>query len=102
MSRVRGTVDVAGVAGRLARRAGVARKGLAEAVLRDSTGYVPRRTGALARSGKVVGDGDGVVWGIGYARKVYAGDGPGARWFERAKAAHGEAWVREVKRGMGE
>lgn len=95
-----------------ARAAGM----LGDAVLADSTPYVPYDTGRLADSGVrgAVTAADGaavcdVMWRTPYAADVYYGDLRGvcfrrehrpharARWFEGAKAVGCGAWTETVR-----
>ena len=82
-------------------------------VIQDSTPYVPMNTGALFKSaitGTELGDGE-IVWDTSYARRCYYGlnfnfridKHPDARayWFEGAKAAKKDVWIRTVKRYAG-
>lgn len=79
-------------------------------VMRDSTPFVPMRTGALSRSvqtGTVIGSGK-VVWDCVYARYCYYGFAMNfskqfhpdaqAQWFEAAKAVHGRSWLKQVRK----
>lgn len=90
-----------------------AQKFLDSEVIRCSSPFVPMDTGALMRSaitGTVIGSGE-VVWDCVYARKCYYGDDTNfrtdkhpnaqARWFEAAKAAYKDVWVRKAKRIAG-
>lgn len=79
-------------------------------VARDSTPFVPRRSGALYKSvntGTDFGSGE-VVWDCVYARRCYYGLGfnfskdlhpdAQAQWFEAAKAVHGRSWLKQVRK----
>ncbi|MBQ8684713.1 MAG: minor capsid protein [Clostridia bacterium] len=79
-------------------------------VARDSTPFVPYRSGTLSRSvntGTDFGSGE-VVWDCVYARRCYYGlsmnfsDVPHpdaqAQWFEAAKAVHGRSWLKQVRK----
>lgn len=87
-----------------------AQKWLDTMVMRDSTPFVPMRTGTLSRSvqtGTVIGSGE-VVWDCVYARQCYYGLGANfskqfhpdaqAQWFEAAKAVHGRSWLKQVRK----
>lgn len=101
---------------------------LDNAVVKDSTPFVPMRTGALYKSGQLgTVPGEGVVqWIAPYSRYIYYGKvmrGPkyGRKyptdkdlnisksehgkaqsfWFEAAKAQNGAAWIRNVRRIAG-
>lgn len=101
---------------------------LDNAVLKDSTPYVPMRTGALYKTGQLgTTPGEGVVqWIAPYARYIYYGkvmvgpkygpkyaidkdlnisDKPHGQaqpfWFEAAKAQNKPVWVRGVRRLAG-
>ena len=93
-----------------------AQKWLDTMVMRDSTPFVPMRTGTLSRSvqtGTVIGSGE-VVWDCVYARTCYYGlamnfskqfhPDAQAQWFEAAKAVHGRSWLKQVRKigGGGE
>lgn len=78
-------------------------------VLKDSTPYVPRDSGNLVRSGiAATHPGDGkVIWDAPYAESQYYGLPNKAQdrhpqavryWFEAAKAARKDAWLRVAKR----
>lgn len=82
-------------------------------VIRCSTPFVPMNTGTLMRSvqtGTIIGSGE-VVWDCPYARECYYADGfnfrtdkhpdAQARWFEVAKAAYKDEWIRTAKRNAG-
>ena len=78
-------------------------------VLKDSTPYVPRDTGNLTQSGiraTDIGSGE-VIWDAPYADEQYYGKPSKAKdvhpqavmqWFEAAKAARKDAWMRVAKR----
>lgn len=87
-----------------------AQKWLDTMVMRDSTPFVPMRTGTLSRSvqtGTVIGSGE-VVWDCVYARTCYYGlamnfskqfhPDAQAQWFEAAKAVHGRSWLKQVRK----
>lgn len=94
-------VDVA-LRERLVEGVQARRKALAERVAADCAPYVPCKTGELAGSVRV--EEGAVEWTAPHARRVYYGEGlrfetgvnrlATARWFEMAKAVHGEEWVR--------
>lgn len=77
-------------------------------VLKDTTPFVPRDTGNLAQSGvraSTPGSGQ-VIWDAPYADAQYYGRARKAhdvhplavmRWFEAAKAAYRETWLRVAK-----
>lgn len=73
-------------------------------VLKDSTPYVPMRTGALMRSGiSNTVPGSGVVkWNTPYCRDCYYKNRnynkthhplATSKWFEHAKAVHKKKWI---------
>lgn len=80
-------------------------------VLKDSTPYVPRDSGALMRSGiayTIPGSGQ-VKWNTKYARICYYKNRryrkthhplATSKWFEHAKAANKEKWISGVKQIM--
>lgn len=94
---------------------------LGNQVLTDSDPYVPFIQGMLRNSGTVENGGRSVVWRFPYARYQYMGfamegrapkvvtdrplqystPGTGARWFEQAKSANRETWIREVRKIAG-
>ena len=88
----------------------LAQKYLDSEVLRDSAPYVPFRTGNLMNSGNtgtVIGSGN-VIYNAPYAKRVYYGNNMNfsklkhpqatAQWFEKAKAAKRDAWLKGVQR----
>lgn len=88
-----------------------AQRFLDRAVLRGNEPFVPKKTGALLKSGELgTVFGNGLVqWLAPYARKNYysprpvgSATGPlrGPFWFERWKAASGPAVVEQTKRMM--
>ena len=87
-----------------------AQKFLDSEVLRTTSPYVPRRTGALEESGirgTVPGTGE-VVWNAPYADKQYKtlesrsyDPQRGGQWFERSKADHKDEWLRGTKKIAG-
>lgn len=94
---------------RLANGRNRAQKWLDNEVLKDSTPYVPRLTGALERSGisgTKIGSGE-VVYNTPYARRQYYGEFQHSKqahtnatrtWFETAKAINRAKWARGVKK----
>ncbi len=87
-----------------------AQKWLDASVMRDSTPFVPMRTGSLSRSvqtGTVIGSGE-VVWDCVYARTCYYGVAMNfskqfhpdaqAQWFEAAKAVHKKTWLKQARK----
>lgn len=87
---------------------------LDEQVLKDSNYYAPEDTGELIRSGvRFSQPGEGhVEWNTPYARRLYYNPqynfshdtNPNAQglWFEAAKAAHLDDWLRIVEQKMKE
>jgi hypothetical protein len=87
----------------------MAQRYLDNEVLKDSTPYVPRLTGALERSGisgTVIGSGE-IVYNSPYARKQYYGyfnhskqSHPKATrmWFEVAKGINKNKWIAGAKK----
>ena len=99
---------------------------LGEAVLRGCKDFMPLRDGSLQQRSMVLREGREVLFPGPYARFQYMGkvmvdpdtgspwaragvqkvvterpltySAGGPKWFDAAKAAHGEAWVAEVKR----
>lgn len=85
-----------------------AQKFLDSEVLRTSAPYVPMQTGNLMRSGNVgtkLGEGE-VIYNAPYASRMYYGTSFNfskkkhpqacAQWFEVAKAANKDAWIKGV------
>lgn len=88
-----------------------AQKFLDSEVLRNSSPFVPLRTGTLMRSGQlgtVIGSGE-VIWNAPYAAAQYYNTAEtrsydvqrGAKWFERAKASFKSTWIAGVKKIAG-
>ena len=99
---------------------------LGNQVLHDCKPFMPKRTGSLEQRSMVLREGREVEFPGPYARFQYMGklmvdpdtgspwaragvqkvvtdrdltySAGGPKWFDAAKAAHGEAWVAEVKR----
>lgn len=113
---------------RFGRQYHTAQVWLDNAIIKDSTPYVPMRTGVLYKSGQIgTTPGEGIVqWVAPYARYLYYGkvmSGPkyGPKyatdkdlnisksahpqaqsfWFEAAKAQNKATWIRNVKRIAG-
>ena len=93
----------------LDRRRGAALNALGAAVLASCTPYVPYRTGALCRSGKVLTGGI-VSWTAPYAHDCYYAARPFSRekhplatagWFEAAKAVSLDEWRQAAARAIG-
>lgn len=106
--KVRLELNVPAVNARFDARFDKAQKFLDSEVLRCSAPYVPMRTGALMRSGTngtKIGSGK-IVYNAPYARIMYYGKSfrfskdkhpqACAQWFEKAKAAHKDAWTNGV------
>ena len=100
--------------GRISKKYSAAQKFLDSEVLRDSAPYVPMRTGNLMQSGAtgtVIGSGK-VVYNAPYAKRMYYGVSfhfskdkhpqACAQWFEKAKAAKKDAWLKGVNKIMKE
>lgn len=98
---------------RFAKQYTEAQKYLDSEVLKDSSPYVPMRTGVLMQSGirgTVIGSGE-VVWDAPYARRLYYGKSFNfhkgkhpkacAFWFEAAKAVHKNKWIAGAKKLAG-
>ncbi len=79
-------------------------------VLKDSAPYVPMRTGNLMNSGNtgtVIGSGE-VIYNAPYAKACYYAVNRQfskqkhpqacAQWFEKAKTAHIDSWVKGVQK----
>lgn len=86
-----------------------AQKYLDNQVAKDTTPYVPFRTGATKSS--VVGDGSGkVTWNTPYVRYIYYAVGrkfnpvhhpqATAQWFEKSKAVNKEKWVKGTEQAF--
>lgn len=91
---------------------------LGNEVLKDCNPYVPKLNEVLVRSGRVENGGSAVSWNTPYARYQYYGKlmvGPAPKeltdidlvqhhpgtcafWFEAAKSANSEKWIRGVKK----
>lgn len=81
-----------------------------QAVLKDSSPYVPFDTGALSGSGQAAAEGGQVAYTAPYARRMYHGDGfhfnaavhplACAHWFEKAKAANKAAWTDGAQKAL--
>ena len=88
-----------------------AQKVLLDDIKADSNEYVPVRTGALRKSGKVnVADGT-VSWTEDYAQLMYERDNvkgstknakATGHWFETAKSNHINEWIQDVKDALFE
>lgn len=87
-----------------------AQKWLDDRVLQDAAPFVPKRTGALKRSGQTAPGGGAVLWSAPYAAAVYyrkrhkgSAANPDAQrlWFEAAKARCGQDWLRGVRKRAG-
>ena len=102
------------IIGRFAEKYAKAQKKLDQMVLKDNAPYVPMRTGNLMNSG-VLGTvpGSGVVeYNVPYAKRMYYGvhfhfskdkhPQACAQWFEKAKAAKKDEWIKEVNKIMKE
>ena len=100
--------------GRFSKKYSAAQKFLDSEVLRDSAPYVPMRIGNLMKSGAtgtVIGSGK-VVYNAPYAKRMYYGVSfhfskdkhpqACAQWFEKAKAAKKDAWLKGVNKIMKE
>lgn len=100
--------------GRFNKKYSAAQKFLDSEVLRDSAPYVPMRTGNLMKSGvtgTVIGSGK-IEYNAPYAKCMYYGVGfhfskdkhpqACAQWFEKAKAAKKDAWLKGVNKIMKE
>lgn len=86
---------------------------VASKILLDNEQYIPLRGGDLRASGRIVGQGDAVVYGTVYARAQFYGSngivtfrryttpGTGKRWDQVATSKHAEEWAREFVKGMG-
>lgn len=87
-----------------------AQKFLDNEVLKDSSQYVPFRTGNLMKSGitgTVIGSGE-IKYNAPYARRMYYGVNfhfrkdkhplATAQWFEKAKAQYKEEWLKSVQK----
>ena len=98
--------------GRFSKKYSAAQKFLDSEVLRDSAPYVPMRTGNLMQSGAtgtVIGSGK-VMYNAPYAKRMYYGVSfhfskdkhpqACAQWFEKAKAAKKDAWLKGVNKIM--
>lgn len=96
--------------GRFGTKYSRAQKYLDNEVLKDSAPYVPMRTGNLMNSGITgtqIGSGK-VVYNAPYAKAMYYGKSLNfskdkhpqacAQWFEKAKAAKKEDWIKGVRR----
>ena len=94
--------------GRFNKKFSQAQKFLDNEVLKDSDPYVPMRTGMLRNSGilgTVIGSGK-IEYNAPYAQKMYYGVNyhfskdkhpqACAQWFEKAKAAKKDAWLKGV------
>lgn len=108
-SAVRVEIDWSRIEDRLVGNVDKAQHVLDFQVLSDTTPYVPRDTGSLARSGvNATEPGSGeVVWDAPYAAAQYYGLPNKAadvhplavmRWFEASKAANLAKWLRVAKR----
>lgn len=85
--------------------------GLAAQALADCNRYARDDTGRLRRSAYAASDlpAGRLVWQTPYARRVYYTGAPShahnalasLRWCERAKAAHGAAWLRTAAKMLG-
>ncbi len=91
-----------------------AQKALDKQDLKDSTPYVPMRSGQLMRSGingTKLGSGK-VIWNSIYARRMYYGTSyhfstdkhpqASAQWFEKAKAVKKKEWIELADKAMKE
>ena len=100
--------------GRFNKKYSAAQKFLDSEVLRDSAPYVPMRTGNLMGSGNtgtVIGSGK-VEYNAPYAKRMYRvvnfhfskdkHPQACAQWFEKAKAAKKDAWIKGVNKIMKE
>lgn len=93
---------------RYTRRFSQAQRFVDSEILRRCAPYVPMKSGALLRSGEsgtVIGSGQ-ICWDAPYAAAQYYGgaaSGPlrGGRWFERMKADHQDAILRETAKIAG-
>lgn len=98
--------------GRFNKKYSMAQKFLDNEVLKDSAPYVPMRTGNLMNSGQtgtVLGSGK-VMYNAPYAQRMYYGVGFNfskdkhpqacAQWFEKAKAAKKDDWIKGVDKIM--
>lgn len=98
--------------GRFNKKYSQAQKFLDNEVLKDSAPYVPMRTGNLMNSGQTgteLGSGK-VIYNAPYAQSMYYGVGFNfskdkhpqacAQWFEKAKAAKKEDWLKGVNKIM--
>lgn len=86
---------------------------VASQILLDNEQYIPLRGGDLRASGRIVGQGDAVVYGTVYARAQFYGlngivtfrryttPGTGKRWDQVATHNHAEEWARAFVKGMG-
>ena len=83
---------------------------VASKILLDNEQYIPLRGGELRASGRIVGQGDAVVYGTVYARAQFYGSngivtyttpGTGKRWDQVATSKHAEEWARAFVKGMG-
>lgn len=81
---------------------------LAEQVLKDSNYFIPKDTGALETSSRIISSATQISWNTPYARRLYYGVGfnfshdvnPNARamWFEHAKSNYLSDWIKILRR----
>lgn len=85
-----GNVGIRLDTGRIERNLKNAQRQLDEAVLRDTTPYVPKGgTGYLRGSGHIEDGGGAVVWGANYSHYIYMG--------ELYLAANGSSWAKKYE-----
>lgn len=80
---------------------------LAERIQQHCKPLVPKDTGALRESCTIGDSGKEIAWTVDYAQYVYNMDsanfttsGTCGHWFEAAKAAHLNDWVKVVERAL--
>lgn len=110
---VRVTLDTPAILERHRASVRKAQHDLDQQVIKDSNYYIPRDRGELMRSAlRASTVGEGLVrWATPYARKLYynpdfnfstdVNPNAGGLWFETAKAAKLQVWVRLAKEVYG-
>ena len=95
-------VDFKPVIKEINKRAEKAKQIVLKEMLKDTTEFVPLKTGELRKSGRVTRD--GLDWTAEYAEDVYYGFNEhkiGTReWFEAAKLVHMDKWMKSFQNEM--
>lgn len=95
-------IDFKPVINEINKRAERAKQIVLKEMLKDTTEFVPLKTGELRKSGRVTRE--GLEWTAEYAEDVYYGFNEhkvGTReWFEAAKLVHMDKWMKSFQNEM--